>query len=214
MKGKWKVRIERVINMPVTHAGRARFMVQNVLAATLACFVHGVSIQDIRVGLSTFSSGTAQTPGRLNFIEMGDFTVLMDYAHNPAGLTALRDFINQLQYKRRRVILNGTGDRRDEDLREMGQLCAETFDEVIIRRGNYLRGRDEEQMYRLLEEGINQTGKKVPVKIIADSREAMEYAFSTAQKNELIVTLGDRVSEDIKMVTEFRDKLSGAAAGA
>jgi cyanophycin synthetase len=214
MKGKWKVRVERVVNIPVTYAGRARFMVQNVLAATLGCFVHGVSIQDIRVGLSTFNSGTAQTPGRLNFIEMGNFTVLMDYAHNPAGLMALRDFINQLQYTRRRVILNGTGDRRDEDLREMGQLCAETFDEIIIRRGNYLRGREEEQMYRLLEEGINRTGKKVPVKLISESREAMDYAFSTAQKNELIVTLGDRVSEDIKMVTEFRDKFSGVAATA
>jgi len=37
LKGKWKVRIEKVTNIPLTYGGRAEFMVQNVLAATLAC---------------------------------------------------------------------------------------------------------------------------------------------------------------------------------
>lgn len=212
MKGKWKVRVEKAVNIPVTHGGRAGFMVQNVLAATMACFVHGVSVNDIRVGLSTFSSGIAQTPGRLNFVEMGAFTVLMDYAHNPAGLTALRNFITQLPHKHRTVILNGTGDRRDEDLREMGRLCAETFERIIIRRGNYLRGRDEENMYALLQEGINQNGKKPVVKIIPDSREAMDYAFSNARKGELVVTLGDRVREDIEYVKEFREKFNAVGS--
>jgi cyanophycin synthetase len=187
-------------------------MIQNALAATLACFVHGVSVNDLRVGLSTFSSGTAQTPGRLNFFEIGNFTVLMDYAHNPAGLTALRDFINQLSHPFRTVILNGTGDRRDEDLREMGRLCAENFDRVVIRKGNYLRGRDEHEMYRLLEEGIRSDGKNVEVKIIPDSKEAMEYAFDTAQPGELIVTLGDTVREDIRLVNEYRDRINSAKA--
>ena len=50
-------------------------------------------IEDIRVGLTTFTPSTAQTPGRLNIIEIEDFTVLMDFAHNPAGYEGLRDFI-------------------------------------------------------------------------------------------------------------------------
>jgi cyanophycin synthetase len=111
LKGKWKVRIEKVANIPLTYGGRAEFMIQNVLAATLACFVHGVSIEDIRVGLTTFNAGTAQTPGRLNFIEVGHATVLMDYAHNPAGARGLTSFINKLPYKYRTAVLNGTGDR-------------------------------------------------------------------------------------------------------
>ncbi|MEO7660328.1 MAG: cyanophycin synthetase, partial [Pyrinomonadaceae bacterium] len=76
LKGKWKVRIEKVTNIPLTYGGRAEFMIQNVLAATLACFVHGLSIEDLRNGLTTFNAGTAQTPGRLNFVEVGDVTVL------------------------------------------------------------------------------------------------------------------------------------------
>lgn len=207
MKGKWKVRVEKVLNIPVTHGGRARFMIQNALAATLACFVHGVSLNDIRVGLTTFTSGVAQTPGRLNFVEMGNFTVLMDYAHNPAGLTALTDFVSQLPNARRTVILNGTGDRRDEDLREMGRICAGTFDRIIIRRGNFLRGRDENETYQLLQEGIKQAGKELEVRVIPETRDAMKYAFETAQAGELVVTLGDTVREDIKTVNEFRDQI-------
>lgn len=206
LKGKWKVRVERVTNVPVTFGGRAGFMIQNALAATLACFVHGVSMEDIRNGLSTFTAGTAQTPGRLNFIEIGNFTVLMDYAHNPAGLTALMKFVKKLPHKHHTVILNGTGDRRDEDLREMGLLCGENFERIIIRRGNYLRGRDEQGMYELLQEGIKSSGKDAAVRIIPESREAIHHALKHARKGELVVTLGDRVQDDIEYVKEFRDQ--------
>jgi cyanophycin synthetase len=208
LKGKWKVRVEKVTNVPVTFGGRAGFMIQNALAATLACFVHGVAVEDIRNGLSTFTAGTAQTPGRLNFIEIGNFTVLMDYAHNPAGLTALIKFINKLPHKHRTVILNGTGDRRDDDLREMGKICGEHFEQVIIRRGNYLRGRNEQEMYRLLQEGIQQNGNNVKVKIVPESDEAIRYALDHARKGELIVTLGDRVRQDIELVKKFRDEIN------
>jgi cyanophycin synthetase len=212
LKGKWKVRVEKVTNVPLTFGGRAGFMIQNALAATLACFVHGVSIEDIRTGLSTFTAGTAQTPGRLNFIDIGSFTVLIDYAHNPAGLNALIKFVKQLPHKHHTVILNGTGDRRDDDLREMGKICGENFDRIIIRRGDYLRGRDEQNMFQLLQEGIKSSGREVVVRIIPESREAIEYAVKHARKSELIVTLGDRVREDIAIVQELRDNYNQAQA--
>src|SRR4029079_8326120 len=150
VKGKWKVRVEKVVNIPLTYGGRAEFMIQNVLAATLACFVHGVLLEDLRGGLTNFNAGTAQTPGRLNFIEIGDATVLMDYAHNPAGMRGLANFINKLPNKYRTVVLNGTGDRRDDDIREFAKIAGDNFDRVVIRAGNYLRGRTEEEMFNLL----------------------------------------------------------------
>jgi cyanophycin synthetase len=208
LKGKWKVRVEKAINIPLTYGGRAEFMIQNVLAATLACFVHKVSLEDIRVGLTTFTPSTAQTPGRMNFIEIKDFTVLMDFAHNPAGIKGLQKFINQLSYKTRTGILSGVGDRRDEDLREMGKLAAETFDTLIIRRGDYLRGRTEENVINLLQEGIKESGKNVPVKIVHESKEAIDYAFENAEAGDLIVILADTVSKDIEYVNKYRDGLN------
>jgi cyanophycin synthetase len=207
LKGKWKVRIEKVTNIPLTYGGRAEFMIQNVLAAALACFVHGVSIEDIRVGLTTFNAGTAQTPGRLNFIEVGDVTVLMDYAHNPAGARGLTNFIRKLPHKHRTAVLNGTGDRRDDDIREFAKIIADNFDRVIIRRGNYLRGRSDDELVGLLKEGIAQSQNNPEVDVILESRDAIHHAIKNGRKGELVVTLADRVPDDIGYVQELRDSL-------
>lgn len=205
LKGKWKVRIEKAVNIPLTYGGRAEFMIQNVLAATLACFVHGISLEDIRSGLTTFNAGTAQTPGRLNFIEIGDVTVLMDYAHNPAGLIGLCQFISKLPNKHRTCVINGTGDRRDDDIRELAKIAADTFERIIIRRGNYLRGRGDDEMVELLKQGIAQSENSPEVKVIPESRDAIHYAIKHGRKGELVVTLADRVPDDIAIVQEYRD---------
>lgn len=214
LKGKWKVRVEKVANIPLTYGGRAEFMVQNVLAATLACFVHGVAIEDIRVGLTTFNAGTAQTPGRLNFIEVGNVTVLMDYAHNPAGARGLTNFISKLPHKHRTAVLNGTGDRRDDDIREFAKVIADNFERIVIRRGNYLRGRTEEEMFEILKEGIAQSENKPQVRVIPESREAIHHAIKNGRKGELVVTLADRVPDDIGYVQEIRDALLEEAKAA
>lgn len=206
LKGQWKVRIEKVINIPLTFGGKAEFMIQNVLAATLACFVHGVSIDDIRVGLRSFTPSTSQTPGRLNVVEIKDFTVLMDFAHNPAGFRGLRKFIENLNTTKLTGILSGVGDRRDEDIREMGKLSAETFDKLIIRRGDYLRGRTEDEVYDLFKEGIAESGKELETNFIKESKDAIFGAFDNAQEGELVVILADTVSKDIAFVDEYREK--------
>ncbi|MEO6655884.1 MAG: cyanophycin synthetase, partial [Pyrinomonadaceae bacterium] len=208
LKGKWKVRVEKATNIPLTYGGRAEFMIQNVLAATLACFVHGVSLEDLRTGLTTFNAGMAQTPGRLNFVEVGDVTVLMDYAHNPAGLRGLTNFIAKLPNKYRTVVLNGTGDRRDDDIREFGKIAADTFDRIVIRTGQYLRGRDPAELHALLQEGIAQSENKPQVRVIPEGRDAIHHAIKHGRKGELVVTLGDKVVDDIRYVQEYRDMVN------
>ena len=207
LKGKWKVRVEKATNIPLTYGGRAEFMIQNVLAATLACFVHGVSIEDIRVGLTTFNAGTAQTPGRLNFTEVGHVTVLMDYAHNPAGFQGLTKFISRLPNKYRTVVMNVPGDRRDEDIREMGEIAGANFDRIVIRAGNYLRGREAADIAALIQEGIARSEGEPQVRVIPESRDAIHHAIKNGRKGELVVTLADVVPDDIAYVQEIRDKM-------
>jgi cyanophycin synthetase len=208
LKGKWKVRVERAINIPLTYGARAEFMIQNVLAATLACFVHGVSLEDIRVGLTTFTPSTAQTPGRLNFVEIKDFTLLIDFAHNPAGLLGLRDFVAKLSYSSKTGILSGVGDRRDEDLREMGRIAAEMFDRLIIRRGDHLRGRSEESIFEMLQAGVKESGKNPTVEIVKETEESVLHALNSAKAGELVVILADDVHEDLAIVNKYREKIA------
>ncbi len=208
LKGKWKVRVEKAVDIPMTFGGNAEFMIQNALAATLACFVHGISLEDIRVGLTTFTPSSAQTPGRMNFVRIRDFSALLDFAHNPAGLIGLTNFINKLNYKKKTAILSGVGDRRDEDLREVARITADNFDKIIIRRGDYLRGRSEEEVFNLLREGISESEKDPEVKIVHESKDAIFDAFDHATKDEIVVILADTVSKDIAYVNQYRDKIN------
>ena len=94
------------------------------------------------------------------------------------------------------------------------RLPAIHFDRIVIRRGNYLRGRTEEEMYKLLQEGIAQSENKPQVRIIPESREAIHHAIKNGRKGELVVTLADYVPLDIGFVNEFRDNfLQSKAAG-
>ncbi len=206
LKGKWKVRVEKVINVPLTYGGRAAFMIQNVLAATIAAFLQNISIEDIRVGLTTFVPSVAQTPGRLNLIEMGDFTVLIDFAHNPAGMEALQRFISKFPNKIKTGVVGGTGDRRDDDLMLYGRYAAQMFTNIIVREDDDLRGRPSGESTRFVIEGIKSVNPDLPIKEFTDAPEAIDYALKHARKNELLVILADNVTRSIELVSKFREQ--------
>ncbi len=207
LKGHWKLRVEKVMNIPLTYSGKAAFMIQNVLAATLASYIlHGVRIEDIRFGLSSFVPSVAQTPGRLNLIEAGNFTVLIDFAHNPAGMEALCRFVEKFPNKVKTGILGGTGDRRDDDIRNVGKIASRMMTNIIIREDENLRGRQEHEIPKLVLEGIRSENPEMPVKIIEDEVEAINYALKNAKKNDLIIFLPDNIPRAIDIINKFRDK--------
>ena len=88
------------------------------------------------------------------------FQFLVDFAHNPAGLELLCDFVSKLEGEPKVGIISGTGDRRDEDIRELGRISGKYFDEIIIRQDKNLRGRTAEEIVNLLVEGINENETK------------------------------------------------------
>jgi cyanophycin synthetase len=209
LKGHWKLRVEKVINIPLTFSGRAAFMIQNVLAAALSTYIlHGVSIEDIKFGLSSFVPSVTQTPGRLNMIDVGNFTVLIDFAHNPAGMEALAKFVEKLPNKIKTGVIGGTGDRRDEDIHNLGKAAARMLTNIIVREDESLRGREEGIIPQILIEGIKGEKPDVPIKIIEDEVEAINFALKNAKKNELLVMLPDNIPRAIEIVNKFRDKLN------
>ena len=119
----------------------------------------------------------------------------------------MTQFITKLPNKYRTAILTVPGDRRDDDIREMGRISGENFDRIVIRKGSYLRGREASEIAKLLQEGIDQAGTSPQVRVIDGNHEAIAHAVKYARKGELIVTLADRVSDDIAFVHSIRDKV-------
>ena len=207
-RGEWKMRIMKAENIPLTYGGKAKFMIQNVLAAVLAANVQGFSIEDMKVALETFIPSAAQTPGRLNLFKFNNFNILLDYAHNPAGMRALKKFTDELEATVRVGIIAGIGDRRKEDNNEMGSIAAEMFDEIIIRQDKHLRGKTEEELIKMLADGIKMKDPNKKTTIIPSEKEAITHAVKNAAKGSLIVLCSDVIPDALELVKAFKEKES------
>jgi cyanophycin synthetase len=205
-RGEWKMRVMKVQEIPLTYGGKAEFMIQNILPALLTANIQGASIEDMKAGLSTFIPSPSQTPGRLNIFEFKKFTVLLDFAHNAAGMRALKKFTDTLSATVKVGIIAGIGDRREEDNNEMGAVAAEMFDEIIIRQDKNLRGKTEQEIIGMLQAGIKSVNPKKPVKVIPKEREAITYALSNAKEGSLIVLCSDIIPEALDLVKELKEK--------
>jgi cyanophycin synthetase len=205
-RGEWKMRIMKAENIPLTYGGKAKFMIQNVLPAILAANIQGISIEDMKAALETFIPSAAQTPGRLNIFEFENFTILLDYAHNPAGMRALQKFTEELDATVKVGIIAGIGDRREEDNNEMGSIAAEMFDEIIIRQDKRLRGKTEEELIKMLHDGIKMKDPNKKTSIIPSEKEAITFAVKNAVKGSLIVLCSDVIPDALELVKQFKDK--------
>ena len=197
----WVHRIEKVDRVPLTLGGRAPFMIANALAACLAAFVQGVNPEQIRAALRSFKASVAQTPGRMNLFNMGRYHVLVDYAHNPAGYAAVGSFVNNWTGAAIGVI-GGPGDRRDEDLIELGKLSATFFDRIIVKEDDDNRGRPWGDTAELIVQGIEQivTENPVPHSIMLNESEAIEWALDNAPDQGLVAIFPDNVSRAIALI--------------
>lgn len=205
-KGEWKIRIERATHVPLTLGGKAKFMIANVLAATLASYLWGFKTEDISLSLQTFIPSAAQTPGRMNIFEFKKFKVLIDFAHNASGYKGVEEYLHSVEATKKIGIIAGVGDRRDEDIKECAKIAARMFDHIIIRQEKHLRGRTEEEIINLIMEGISESGRTVTHEIIPKEVEAIRHAINCAEEGSFITALSDVVTNAIDIVQEYLDK--------
>jgi cyanophycin synthetase len=158
----------------------------------------------MKAALETFIPSASQTPGRLNMFEFENFTILLDYAHNPAGMRALQKFVENIDSTHTVGIIAGIGDRRLEDNNEMGMIAAEMFDEVIIRQDKRLRGKTEQELIKMLDDGIKMKDPNKKTTIIPSEKEAITHAVNTAKKGSLIVLCSDVIPDALDLVQQFK----------
>jgi len=208
-KGEWKFRIDKVGNIPLTFGGKVSFMKANVLAASLACYVYGFAIEDIRTSLSTFIPSAAQTPGRMNIFEFKHYRVMIDFAHNADGFKGIKEFLSGIESPLKIGIITGTGDRRDNDIRDLGRISAQMFDHIIIRQDKFLRGRTEKEIVSLLLEGIREVDPNKSHEYIPKEVDALKHALSMAKPGAFITALSDVIDNAIDIVQSYLDKERG-----
>ena len=205
-RGTWKMRIMKAESIPLTYGGKATFMIQNILPAIIAANVRGIGIEDMKIALETFIPSASQTPGRLNLFQFENFSILLDYAHNPAGMLALKNFVDSLEATEKVGIIAGVGDRREEDTNELGSIAAEMFDEIIIRQDKNLRGKSEEELIKMLDAGIKMKDPNKKTTIIPSEKEAITHAVNNAKKGSLIICCSDVIPDALELVMKFKEQ--------
>ncbi|TXK49829.1 cyanophycin synthetase [Pontibacter qinzhouensis] len=203
-KNSYKMRIDRVADIPLTFGGRARFNIQNVLAATLAAYIAHFEVNEIKMALRTFVPSAETTPGRMNLFKLPKSEVLIDYAHNVAGMEAISEFLKQVPATHKIGIISGVGDRKDEEIIKIGQLAATMFDYIIIKQDVDSRDRHGHQINLLLQEGIKKGAPHVKVTEIKEETRALAHALEYAPAGAFITLFSENVPEAVKMVESFR----------
>jgi cyanophycin synthetase len=202
-RGRLRIPIAPVREVPLMLGGAARFQQENILAAIATAYVQGMRYDDIRAGLLSFFPSPSLTPGRLNLMRVPKGRVLVDYAHNAAAIRGLMEFVQNLEANQRIGVVTAPGDRRDEDLRAVGRLAA-GLDYVIVKEDAERRGREAGNISRLIIDGLRDGGlQQGQYETIFNERDAIARAIQCMKDNDLVVILADDVKGSINVVRRY-----------
>jgi cyanophycin synthetase len=191
--------------IPCTLEGHALHNVENAMFAAAVTYSMGVALEDIRTGLRTFDTTFHEAPGRMNVHDELPFKVIMDYGHNAHAVSAMCDLADRLTVKGRRiVVLAAPGDRRDEDILDIARAAAGHFDHYICRRDDGLRGRQSDEVPRLLRGALLEAG--VPsacIELVSEEARAVDHALAIARPGDLLLLFADALQRTWGQVTAF-----------
>ena len=191
--------------IPATLEGKALHNVQNAMFAAGIAYNMGLKLEDIRHGLRTFATSYFQAPGRMNIFTEHAFTVILDYGHNPAAVKAMCALVERMEPRGRRIcVLAAPGDRRDQDIRDMANQTAGRFDFYICRRDDKTRGRGPDEVPKMLQEALLQSGVNASqIEVIPDEQKAVRAALKMAREDDLLLLFGDNISRCWKQIKNF-----------
>jgi cyanophycin synthetase len=195
-KGSAVRRLVALKELPVALAGIATHHVQNAMAATAAALGIDLPEQAIVQGLRSFVQGSATNPGRANVYTLDDRVVVVDYAHNEAGMVGLTEILAGLRSRGGQIWLAfcAAGDRQDDILHALGYRAARGADHVVVAelRG-YLRGRDPDDVVARLRAGAEDAGA-TDVPAFPDEVDALTFMIDASNPPDVIglTALGQR----------------------
>jgi len=197
LEGSARRPICAVTDVPATLGGVARHNVANALAAAAGAMALGATREQVAAGLRSFRPAADQMPGRLNLYRLGRRLIVVDFAHNEAGLNALFEVAESIAGRRRQqgragrqpgegatisAIIGTAGDRPDDSLRAIGRVAARRADQVALKETiKYLRGRTRHSVIGELQAGLRDGGlRPADVPVYADEVSALRGELTDA----------------------------------
>jgi cyanophycin synthetase len=197
-----------LIDVPVTIAGVSRHNVMNAMQAASAALAIGLPERAVVKGLKTFVTDPERNPGRANLFELDGRVVVVDYAHNEAGMLGLAEICDGLRRPGAEIwlVICAAGDRTDQILHDFGYRAARGSDHLAIAELlRYLRGRERQSTIERLIAGAKDGGA-VEVDVYAHELAGLQGVLARSGRGDVIGVTA------LGMRTEVFGWLEGAGA--
>ncbi|MFM7185116.1 MAG: cyanophycin synthetase [Planctomycetota bacterium] len=213
--GPRETRLAHLDRVPLVHRGLVDFQVENVLAGAAAAWRLGVPLELVRLGLESFSSGSAGSPGRFNLLGLQGAAIVVDYGHNVPSLERICGTLTKFPHARRTAVYSAAGDRRDEDLIAQGRILAGAFERVVIYEDAYVRGRQPGEITRLISQGIREgtpAGRTVGIESGGDWATSAARVLDAVGDGDLVLLQADTIEQTTAWLTaRYGGRLKEAA---
>jgi cyanophycin synthetase len=187
-------------DLAICAGGQAKFMVANVLAAIAAARSLCVPVTTIRTALE-FLDPSRDNPGRLEMFRVGEVPVVLDYAHNPAALAAVGQFIRQHWDRDGVAVLTLPGDRPDAQVAESAKAVAQAFDRVVIYEDLDLRGREPGEMTKLITTTLADARPGIFCEPAASMEQAVTCGLGLAADTDPVLVVYEKLAPVQKLLT-------------
>jgi cyanophycin synthetase len=193
-----------VKDIPITINGAAKHNISNLLQALAAASSQGVHLEILKEKALTFNPDFKQSRGRFNAIELKGRQVIVDYAHNRTGLTALFGTVRDLRKKRIITVLSAPGDRCNQDIYDMGMIAAAQSDYLVVKEDVDLRGRMHMEVPELLKTAAGNVLPIERIHVIPEEAGAYQQAWELSEAGDTLLFL----YEDFNLVSSFINTLN------
>lgn len=188
--GMKTINIAHVRDIPITLGGLVKCNIDNVLCAAAALYALNIPVEVIKAGLTGF----ADNDGRFELYDFKEVTVMLDYGHNAAGVKTAAAVCQALVHRRLIGVVGMPGDRRDEDILRVGEICGGAFDRLFVKEDEDKRGRRSGAVAGLLRDGALRAGFPASgLTVILDDRQALAQALEEAQPGDVIAVFYEKL---------------------
>jgi UDP-N-acetylmuramoyl-L-alanyl-D-glutamate--2,6-diaminopimelate ligase len=160
------------------------YNVSNCLAAAGLCFAVDFNIETIAAGLSALKA----IPGRLEKVDAGDFSVIIDYAHTDDALKNVLATLKPLCKGRLRVVLGCGGDRDKTKRPRMARVAEQLADFIIVTSDNP-RTEEPTDIINDVVVGFENSNREAII-VEPDRKKAIELAIGAAEKDDIVLIAG------------------------
>lgn len=177
-----------LVDVPVTIAGISSHNVLNAMQAASAALAIGLPEGAVVKGLRTFVLDAERNPGRANLFELDGRVLVIDYAHNDAGMAGLIEICRGLRRSRGEIwiVLCAAGDRTDKILHDFAYRAARGADHIAVAELlRYLRGREREGVIERLTDGARDGGA-TEVDVYADELSGLRASLARSRRGDVI----------------------------